>query len=111
MGGDPYGRLEMHNPAWAECDRPAVLFTSSALKFPGRRYLWHKERQGSTEKASLPYSYGRSRWSKAANGGESSDELKEAANRGGPKRTTSPKALRGRPGCGPPASTRRALPV
>jgi hypothetical protein len=50
MGGEPDGRLEMHNTAWAEYDRPAVLFTSTALKSPSRARFWHKERQGSIEK-------------------------------------------------------------
>jgi hypothetical protein len=94
-GGDPGDRLEMHNTAWAEYDRPAVLFTSSALKSPGRRYFWHKERQGSIEKAGLPYSYGRSRWSKPADGGESSVEMKEAANRGGGPAAFPPRARAG----------------
>ena len=103
MGGEPDGRLEMHNTAWAEYDRPAVLFTSTALKSPSRARFWHKERQGSIEKAGLPYSYGRSRWSKGANGGESSVEMKEAANRGGgSKRTTALKHCAGGPAAFPP---------
>jgi hypothetical protein len=93
----------MHNTAWAEYDRSAVLFDVPDPQIPQPRYVWHKERQGSTEKAGLPYSYGRSRWSKGANGGESSVEMKEAANRGGgPKCTTPLKHCAGGPAAFPP---------